>query len=87
MNITRTITEKLDLPPDAALNMSRIVITGASEVFVENYKGIAEYTAESVKLGTASGVICITGEDMSIRSIGTDEISISGRIKNVELEQ
>lgn len=86
MKIAQTITERLDLPADAALNMSKIVITGRSEVFVENYKGIAEYTSERVRLGTLSGIICITGSDIELKSIGVDEITISGRIKNIELE-
>lgn len=85
MKIAQTITEKLDLPADAALNMPKITITGNGEVFVENYRGIAEYTEQRVRLGTVSGIITITGENIGIKSIGTEEITLSGRIKTVEL--
>lgn len=86
MGIRESIAEKLDLPKDAVLDMSKIVITGNSEILVENYKGIAEYTAEKVRLGTGRGIVCLTGEDISIKSIGTDEITLSGIIRSVEFE-
>jgi sporulation protein YqfC len=86
MKLTQTITEKLDLPADAALNMSKITITGNREAFIENYRGIAEYTTQTVRLGTGSGIIKITGENIGIKSIGTEEITLAGIIRCVELE-
>lgn len=86
MNIKESIADKLDFPKDAILNIPKTVITGDCEILVENYKGIAEYTTQSVRLGTGSGIICITGEKLLIKSISTDDIILSGIIKSVEFE-
>ena len=48
------IVESLRLPKDTMLGAAIVTITGNREAFIENYKGILEYTTESIVLqGTA----------------------------------
>ena len=84
MNLKETIADRLDMPKDAVLDVSKLIITGNREIYIENYKGIAEYTTETVRLGTGTGIIQLKGESLVIKSIGTDEITLAGKIKSVE---
>ncbi len=84
MNIKETIADRLDMPKDAVLDVSKLIITGNREIYIENYKGIAEYTTETVRLGTGTGFIRLDGENLMIKTISTDEITLTGKIKSVE---
>ncbi len=44
------IVESLKLPRDTMLGDSIVTVTGNREAFIENYKGILEYTTESIVL-------------------------------------
>ena len=44
------IVESLKLPRDTMLGDSIVTVTGNREAFIENYKGILEYTKESIVL-------------------------------------
>lgn len=76
--------ESLELPREIVMNLPVIKITGKSEVFVENHKGIIEYTNDSLRLNTASGVIRIEGRNFYIREISQEDIIISGDIDTLE---
>ncbi|HHX23945.1 MAG: sporulation protein YqfC [Tepidanaerobacteraceae bacterium] len=85
--IRRRISDVLDLPPDIILNVPRVVITGKIAVFVENHKGIIEYNSQLVKINTPIGVVCVKGQDLLIKTIISDEITIEGQIKVIEFEE
>jgi sporulation protein YqfC len=85
--IKRKISDALDLPRDIILNIPRVTITGRIAVFLENHKGIVEYDSQSVKINTPVGIVSITGEDLLIKIIIADEITIEGRITAVEFEE
>jgi sporulation protein YqfC len=76
--------ESLELPREIVMNVPVIKITGTSEVFVENHKGIIEYTNDSLRLSTASGIIRIGGRNFCIREISQEDIIISGDIDSLE---
>ena len=44
------MVESLKLPKDSLLGASIITVTGNSDAFVENYKGILEYTSSMILL-------------------------------------
>ena len=44
------VVESLRLPKDSLLGASIVTITGNMDVFVENYKGIIEYTSQVILL-------------------------------------
>jgi len=85
--IKRKISDALDLPKDIILNVPRIVITGKIAVFIENHKGIIEYSSQLVKINTSLGIISIKGEDILIKTIITDEITVEGEITAIEFEE
>jgi len=86
-NFMNRIVNALDLPQDVVLNIPRITLTGKIAVFLENHKGIVEYSERVIRVNTPIGIIVIKGEDLLIKTIIADEITIDGNIKSVEYEE
>ncbi len=78
------IVESLKLPKDSLLGASIVTVTGNSEAFVENYKGMIEYTDETILLQGKTCRICIEGKKLSIDYYTNEDMKISGRIKCVQ---
>ncbi len=80
------ISDALDLPKDIVLDLSRIIITGKISIFLENHKGIIEYSKDLVRIKTTSGVVAIKGKGLVIKSIIVDEITVEGKLETIEFE-
>lgn len=74
------IVESLKLPKDTMLGAAIVTVTGNREAFVENYKGILEYTTESIVLQGKNARICFEGKGLSIDYYTNEDMKISGRI-------
>lgn len=72
--------ESLKLPKDTMLGAAIVTVTGNREAFVENYKGILEYTTESIVLQGKNTRICFEGSDLSIDYYTNEDMKISGKI-------
>lgn len=74
------IVESLRLPKDTMLGAAIVTITGNREAFIENYKGILEYTTESIVLQGKNAKICFEGSSLSIDYYTNEDMKISGKI-------
>ncbi len=74
----------LEIPDEVVSDRPKITTVGRREVFVENYKGIIEFSNEIVKINTNYGIITITGKNMKIREITSEDIIIFGDIDNID---
>ena len=77
------IVESLKLPKDTMLGAAIVTITGNREAFIENYKGILEYTTESIVLQGKNCKICFEGRRLSIDYYTNEDMKISGSIDTV----
>ena len=77
------IVESLKLPKDTMLGAAIVTITGNREAFIENYKGILEYTTESIVLQGKNCKISFEGRQMSIDYYTNEDMKISGSIDTV----
>ncbi len=77
------IVESLKLPKDTMLGASIVSVTGNSEAFIENYKGILEYSKDSIVLQGKSCRICFQGRQLSIDYYTNEDMKISGVIECV----
>ena len=75
--------ESLTVAPTLDSAYSRVTIVGGEDIWIENYKGILEYSEDMVRL---SNNICIFGQNLSIEEITAEDILIVGKIKNIEFE-
>lgn len=78
------VAKLLEIPDEVVSDRPKITTVGRREVFVENYKGILEFSNEIVKINTHYGVITITGKNMKIREITSEDIIIFGDIDNID---
>ena len=79
-NPKELIVESLKLPKDTMLGAAIVTITGKQEAFIENYKGILEYTTESIVLQGKNCKICFEGQRLSIDYYTNEDMKISGSI-------
>ena len=86
-DLKRKIADTLELPQDIVLNVPRIIVTGKFALFVENNKGIIEYSSNLVKINTSIGAVCIRGNSLIIKTIIADEITIEGKISSIVFEE
>lgn len=85
---TDTVKEKvarmLEIPEEIVSDRPKITTVGRKEVFIENYRGIIEFTNEIVRINSNYGIITITGKNMKIREITNEDIIITGDIDNID---
>ncbi|NLY44277.1 MAG: sporulation protein YqfC [Clostridiaceae bacterium] len=83
-SIKEKVSEILELPREVVLNAPRMVFIGNKDVTIENYKGIIEYNDTVVRINTNTHMLRITGQDLEIKNITSEEIILSGIIYTVE---
>lgn len=79
----RQFSDYLELPGDIMLDLPKIVLVGNLQVFIENHRGIQEYTPQLVRVIVNEKVVEVTGENLTLRNILPDEICVEGRINTL----
>lgn len=77
------MVESLKLPKDSMLGASIVTVTGNSDAFVENYKGIIEYTSQFILLQGKTCKIEISGRKLNIVYYTNEDMKISGWIEMI----
>lgn len=80
------VIETLELPKDLVYGAVLVTVTGTRELFVENYRGILEYSPECIRLQAKDCRVCISGKRLYIEYYTNEEMKISGSIKSIQYE-
>lgn len=80
-------SDMLDIPKDVLLDLPKVTIIGDIQVYIENHKGIIEYTSNLVRISTALGQLIIVGEGLILRNIGLEDIYLDGQIEKIKFER
>ena len=75
--------ETLQLPKDVCLGALRVTLTGNQEAWIENYRGILEYTDQIILLQAKTCQVCFEGNRLSIDYYTNEDMKISGFISSV----
>ena len=78
------LSENLKLPTDLTRGDILISITGMREVFIENYKGIVEYTDTYILLASKNGQVAFSGKHLTITYYTNDEMKIEGTFDSIK---
>jgi sporulation protein YqfC len=78
------IVSSLNLPKDIVMGAVMITLTGQSEAYIENYKGILEYDVSFIKLQTKTCKVLIEGSHLFIEYFTNDEMKVTGHIRQVK---
>ncbi len=82
-NIRESVVETLSLPKDVCLGALKVALTGNSEAWIENYRGILEYTGCSILLQGKNCKVCIEGRGLTICYYTGEDMKIVGCITGV----
>ena len=78
------VLQASQLPRDVVMGLPVLYVLGQSELHLENYRGILEYTEEMVRILIKGGQIKVTGQRLQVVYYTNDEMKISGQIKAIE---
>ncbi|MFZ5946039.1 MAG: sporulation protein YqfC [Bacillota bacterium] len=82
-NLKQKFSNVLDIPKDVMLDLPKMTVIGDIQLYLENHRGIIEYTSNLVRLSTSLGELIIKGEGLILRNISIEEIYIDGRITEI----
>lgn len=82
--IKKSLAEILELPKDIMLDLPKITMVGNLQIYIENHKGILEYTNNRIRINTKDGVLRIIGKNLVLKNIIAEEIIIVGEINQLE---
>jgi len=85
--LQRRVTDFLDLPKDVFLDLPRITLLGNMQLFIENHYGIIEYSPGIIRVSSNRGEIVITGSELLIETILSEEITIIGKIGEIKFSE
>lgn len=78
------VAEASELPKDVVLGLPILTMLGQTELSVENYRGILEYTDTLVRIQTKIGQIRVLGKNIQVVYYTNDEMKIHGSIDTIE---
>ena len=78
--------ESLGLPKETVMDITKLSFAENRELYVENHKGLTEYTGEVIKIRTKSGIIKIKGADFLISHISKYDLLIEGVFSDICFE-
>ncbi len=82
----RAVSRLLEIPDEAALGSLRLTILENREILIENHQGIVACTETVVKIKIASGWLFIAGERLHLQDLQSDQILLSGAVREIRYE-
>lgn len=77
------VVESLKLPRDSMLGDSIVTATGNTELLIENYKGILQYSDELILLQGKNRKIELKGKRLNIVYYTNEDMKINGMIESI----
>lgn len=77
----------LEVPKEIATNEPKLTIAGFKQMLIENYKAILEYQDIYIRIKTYIGIINITGFNLKLGEMTSDDIMVSGDIETIDFEK
>ena len=76
--------EKLQLPKDITHGAFILTAIGNEELYIENYKGILEYTGNCIRIQGKNTYILIEGRNLKIDHYTEEDMLIKGCILSIQ---
>ncbi|ANE47317.1 sporulation protein YqfC [Paenibacillus swuensis] len=70
----------LDLPQDVIFDLPRITLIGNMQLYIENHRGVSEFSGDMLRLSLSKGAMEIYGKNLVIRAILTEEMFVEGEV-------
>ena len=79
-----SLLESLKLPKDICMGALKVTLTGNREAWIENYRGILEYTESLILLQGKTCQVSFEGTRLSIDYYTNEDMKISGCISCIK---
>ncbi len=76
----KNLADLFEMPQEIVLDLPRLTLIGNLQCYLENHRGIIEYTDERVRVSVNGGEITVSGQRLVIRYLENEEIAIDGTI-------
>ncbi len=83
--ITQNIIKRLEMAPEAA-GCLRVTLLDNTHAYIENHRGVLEYTSRRVSVRTQQMNITITGEGLILDRFGREDVVVRGDIRQLQYE-
>lgn len=82
--INRAMTEFLEIPKDLVLDLPKVTLLGRNELYLENHRGIIEFSVNRLRINLSRGYLEIEGDKLEIKNLMPDEMTVHGEIYSVK---
>lgn len=79
----RALTDAAGIPPELVSSLPLLSMTGQEELFIENFKGILQYTDAVLLLQTKACLLRIEGQHLFLVYYTKDALKLTGTITSV----
>ncbi|MFC4778521.1 sporulation protein YqfC [Paenibacillus sp. GCM10023252] len=83
--LRKLTADVLDLPQDVVYDLPRITLIGNRQLYIENHRGVIHFSSDRLRLALSKGELEVSGRELVIRTIWTEEVFIEGFIKHIEM--
>lgn len=84
---TELLAESLGMPKDVMMDLPRVSICGDREIYIENHKGLLEYSDNMIRVKMNDGIIDISGTGLRIIIMEQDRMVVNGVLENINYEK
>lgn len=85
--IKQRVADAANIPKDVICGVPLIRMIGREEFYIENYRGILEYTDSQIRIQTKIAQIQLFGKKLEIVYYTNDEMKVVGHIDKLEYHQ
>lgn len=80
------IADALRMPKDVVMDLPRVSICGDREIYIENHKGLSEYTDTDIRIKMTDGIIHIKGKGLRIIVMEYERMVVNGVFERIDYE-
>ncbi|HIU56343.1 MAG TPA: sporulation protein YqfC [Candidatus Ornithomonoglobus merdipullorum] len=81
--LSEFIADTMRMPKDVVMDLPRVSVCGDREIYIENHKGLVEYTDSDIRIKMRGGIMRVSGVSLRIIVMEYDRIVINGVFKGV----
>jgi sporulation protein YqfC len=85
--ISELFADAMNMPKDVIMDLPRVSICGDKEVYIENHKGLLEYTDNDIRVKMRDGIMHICGDTLRIILLEKDRMVVNGDFSYVKYDK
>lgn len=82
--ISKAMADFLEIPKDLVMDLPKLTVVGRNELYLENHKGIIEFTSQRIRINLSRGFLELQGENLEIKALLPDEMKVQGEIRMIK---